>query len=312
MAQTVPETTTTALAGAGAVKAVGPQQPRRPVRPVELPAGNLRLSGLLALPAAARPRAVIVALHGSGMAAGYFHGQAEASTSLLSLAADAGYAALALDRPGYGVSARRLPHGLPVAEQAGYVRAALRGYAVEHRTGAGFLLVGHSLGGKVALTTAATAPPDERLLGVDVSGVGARWAVPPDRLAALSDRPDPRLHWGPLTLYPPDTFRLARDFVAPVPRREAEEIPDWPGRYAAVARRIRVPVRFTFAEYERLWACDPEAVRELTHCLAAPLVRVDHEPGAGHNISLGHVARRHHLRLLDFLEECRAHARGVC
>jgi pimeloyl-ACP methyl ester carboxylesterase len=279
---------------------------------VEVGAGDIRLSGLLALPPAVPPRAVIVALHGSGMAAGYFHGQADASTSLLSLAADAGYAALALDRPGYGVSARRLPHGLPVAEQAGYVRAALRGYAAERCTGAGFLLVGHSLGGKVALTTAATAPREERLLGVDVSGVGARWAVPPDRLADLRHRPDHRLHWGPLTLYPPDTFRLAREFVTPVPHREAEEIPAWPGRYAEVARRIRVPVRFTFAEYERLWACDPEAVRELTHCLAAPLVRVDHEPGAGHNISLGHVARRHHLRLLDFLEECRAHARGVC
>lgn len=279
------------------------------VRRVELDGGDVPLSGLLALPSdGGPPRAVLVALHGSGMAAGYFHGPADASTSLLSLAADAGYAALALDRPGYGLSARSLPHGQSLTEQARCVRAAVRAYADGHDTGAGTLLVGHSLGGKVALTAAATAGPEDRLLGVDVSGVGARWAVPPDRLAALRHRPDPRLHWGPLTLYPPDTFRLARSFLAPVPAREAEEIPDWPGRYADVVRRIRVPVRFTFAEYERLWAWDPPALRELTRSLTAPLVRVDHEPDAGHNISLGHSARRHHLRLLDFLEECRARA----
>ncbi|MFF4589172.1 alpha/beta fold hydrolase [Streptomyces sp. NPDC001388] len=298
MAQPVPEASTTT------VEATASRRPSL-VQQVELRAGDIHLSGLLALPPDAPPRAVVVALHGSGMAAGYFHGQADASTSLLSLAAGAGYAALALDRPGYGASARRLPHGLCLTEQARCVRAALRAYSARWATGAGFLLVGHSLGGKVALTTAATARRAERLLGVDVSGVGARWAVPPDRVAALRHRPDHRLHWGPLTLYPPDTFRLARGFVAPVPAREADEIPDWPGRYAEVARRIRVPVRFTFAEYERLWAWDPPALRELTSSLAAPLVRVDHEPDAGHNISLGHTARRHHLRLLDFLEECR-------
>ncbi|MFG2130869.1 alpha/beta fold hydrolase [Streptomyces sp. NPDC048751] len=278
------------------------------VEEVELAAGDVRLSGLLALPPGQEPRAVIVALHGGGMGAGYFHGQADPSTSLLSLAAAAGYAALALDRPGYGVSADRLPQGMPLAEQAVRVRAALRTYAVERARGASFFLVGHSFGGTLALTTVATAEPEDRLLGVDVSGVGERWALSPAQRAAVGHRHDHRLHWGPLALYPPGTFRLAQDLVGPVPPREIEEIHHWPRRYAALAPRIRVPVRFTFAEHERFWACDPASVRDLTAPLASPLVCTDRLTGAGHNISLGYAARRYHLRVLSFLEECRAHA----
>ncbi|WEH14802.1 alpha/beta hydrolase [Streptomyces sp. VNUA24] len=278
------------------------------VEKVELAAGDVRLSGLLALPRGQEPRAVLVALHGGGMGAGYFHGQADPSLSLLSLAAATGYAALAMDRPGYGASAGRLPHGMRLAEQAACVRAALRTYAVERGQGAPFFLVGHSLGGKLALTTVATAEPEDGLLGVDVSGVGERWALSPTQLATVGQRHDHRLHWGPLALYPPGTFRLARHLVGPVPSREAEEIPQWPLRYAGLARRIRVPVRFTFAEHERFWACDPEAVRELTAPLLTPLVRTDRLTGAGHNISLGYAARRYHLSVLSFLEECRARA----
>ncbi|WP_371578357.1 alpha/beta fold hydrolase [Streptomyces sp. NBC_01314] len=277
----------------------------RPVEKVELVAGDVRLSGLLALPPRGEPRAVLVALHGGGMGAGYFHGQADPSISLLSLAAAAGYAALALDRPGYGVSAGPLPQGMRLAEQAVCVRAALRAYAVEHGRRTSFFLVGHSLGGKLALTMVATAEPEDRLLGVDVSGVGERWALSRAQLAAAGELYDHRLHWGPLALYPPGTFRMAQHLVGPIPPREAEEIPHWPRRYAGLAHRIRVPVRFTFAEHERFWACDPAALRDLTTPLASPLVCTDHVIGAGHNISLGYAARRYHLSVLSFLEECR-------
>ncbi|MGW2490416.1 alpha/beta hydrolase [Streptomyces sp. NPDC001606] len=280
--------------------------PSPPVEKIELTAGAVRLSGLLALPTGTEPRALLVALHGGGMGAGYFHGHVDPSASLLSLATAAGYAALALDRPGYGASAGLLPEGMDLADQASCVREALRGYAAEHPTGAGCFLVGHSFGGTLALTMAASAVPDDRLIGVDVSGVGGRWALPPDRLSSPGRIPDSRLHWGPLSLYPSGTFLVARKVVGPFPPREAESVRDWPRAYAGLAAAIRVPVRFTFAEHERFWACDPDAVRELTAPLTAPLVRVRHEAGAGHNISLGHAAHRHHRSVLAFLEECRA------
>ncbi|ONK09312.1 alpha/beta fold hydrolase [Streptomyces sp. MP131-18] len=271
-------------------------------REVELPAGRARLSALLAEPATHEPRAVLVALHGGGMRAGYFHGRADPATSLLTLAAAAGYAALAIDRPGYGASAAAFPDGATLAEQATCLRAALRGYAATRPTGAGFLLVGHSLGGKLALTTAAGAAEDD-LLGVDVSGVGERWALPPDRLAR--PRNTHRLHWGPLALYPPGTFRLAQHLVGPIPPREAGEMLRWPRQYPRLARRIRIPVSLTFAEHEHFWTCDHDAVHAMAARLAAPFVHTGRLAGAGHNISLGHAARQYHLRVLAFLEACR-------
>ncbi|MFI8996016.1 alpha/beta hydrolase [Streptomyces sp. NPDC053542] len=290
-----------------------PTPPDDPVRAVEVEAGPLRLSGLLALPTGVPPRAVLVALHGGGMRAGYFHGRADPATSMLSLAASCGYAALALDRPGYGSSAAALPDGLPLAEQAGYVLAALESYAREHPVGAGFFLLGHSMGGKLALMTAARDGGDgdgQRLLGIDVSGISDRWAVGSDRLADPAGRRSHRLHWGPLALYPPGTFRMAEPLVGPIPRNELRDVPCWPRTYPSVAREVRVPVRFTFAEHEQWWRSDRWTVEAMTARLAAPLVRVDRLACAGHNISLGRTARGYHLGVLAFLEECVARAEG--
>ncbi|MCX4674348.1 alpha/beta hydrolase [Streptomyces sp. NBC_01433] len=304
----------------------GPVAPDAPgtldttVAGIELDADGLTLSGLLALPRTADPRAVVVALHGGGMRAGYFHGQADPATSLLSLAADCGYAALALDRPGYGRSAREAPDGMGLAGQAERLRAALAAYGREHPTGAGFFLVGHSLGGKVALATAAGWSTDglpgtdgllgaDRLLGLDVSGVSDRWAVTPGRLTGTDGRQRHTLHWGPPSLYPPDTFRLARPLIAPMPPNEAAEAARWPGTYAELAPSVRVPVRLTFAEHERWWHIDPPTLAAMTARLGSPLVRTEHLADAGHNISLGLAARSYHLRVLAFLEECLGRSR---
>ncbi|MBL3669879.1 alpha/beta fold hydrolase [Streptomyces sp. M2CJ-2] len=277
---------------------------RAPVHEVTLDVGGTLLSGLLAQPASP-PRALVVALHGAGMRAGYFHGPADPATSLLSLAASCGYAALALDRPGYGRSAGQLPRGMGLEEQAECLLAAVTAYRLNHVCGAGVFLVGHSLGGKAALCTAARWTGDG-LLGVDVSGISDRWAVTPSELATVDGRRAHGMHWGPPGLYPPGTFRLAGALVTSVPAREAWEMADWPDRYPRVAQRVRVPVRFTFAEHERWWRSDPQTVQAMTARLNAPLARSEHLAGAGHNISLGRAARSYHLRALAFLEECLA------
>jgi hypothetical protein len=71
-----------------------------------------------------------------------------------------------------------------------------------------------------------------------------------------------------------------------------------------VAARVRVPVRFTFAEHESWWRHDDTALAALTSPLATARVVVDRQQGAGHNISLGWAARSYHLRAFAFLEEC--------
>ncbi|MGW1773288.1 alpha/beta hydrolase [Streptomyces sp. NPDC002104] len=278
------------------------------VRRVTLGSGReAPVTGLLAGPepqdGPGPARALIVALHGGGMSAGYYDGQAHPDVSLLALGARLGYAVLALDRPGYGPYAGLEPDGQGVADQAGAVGEALEEVAGELPV----LLLGHSFGGKVALSLAADRPPPG-LVGVDVSGVGHRLAVPAGRAARGAGFGTRQLDWGPtFGLYPPGTFRASRSVVAPMPRREVESVAGWTGGGADVLGRVTVPVRFTFAEHEAWWLHGPDDVADLTGRLArAPRVVVDRLAGAGHNVSLGWAARTYHLRVFAFLEECLA------
>lgn len=281
------------------------------VRPVALQAGDVTLSALIAQPAGP-PRATVVAVHGGGMSAAYFDGQAHPDVSLLALGARLGYTMVAVDRPGYGLSAADAPGGQTLAEQAGALHAALRHLAGRAETGAGVFLLAHSFGGKLALTYAAcqAGDPDPAvppLLGLDISGLGRDYAVDP------GDGPEPHRHrnwkrnWGALRFYPPNTFRAAEAMVAPMPPRERAEAVQWPRRFPVAAAAVRVPVRLTFAEQELWWNHDEDTVADLTaHFASAPSASVDRQPGAGHNISLGWAARTYHLRAFAFFEQCLA------
>ncbi|MEN8655946.1 alpha/beta fold hydrolase [Streptomyces sp. 21So2-11] len=286
----------------------GPIQTSSPgVRPITLDAGGIPLSALLAEPTdgGTPPRAVVVAVHGGGMRAGYFDGQAHPSLSLMALGARLGYTVLALDRPGYGESAVALPEGQTPAEQSMTVHAALKDFTSRYATGEGILLLAHSYGGKLALTVAADCAPSE-LIGLDISGCGLRYAVEPEQLPGSRSRGQWARNWGPLCLYPPNTFRASAQLIAPMPARERSQAAHWPEHFPDVASRVRVPVRLTFAEHECWWQDDDTAVQEITSHFGAPRVTVDRQWGAGHNISLGWAARSYHLRALAFLEECLA------
>ncbi|MFJ2651905.1 alpha/beta hydrolase [Streptomyces sp. NPDC087420] len=286
------------------------------VRPILLDAGGVQVSGLLAEPAdvhdgtGGAPRAVIVAVHGRGMCADYFNGLTDPLNSLLTLGARLGHTVLALDRPGYGLSARRLPDGHSLGEQAVVLHTALAAFARTHPTGAGFFLAAHSDGGKVAFHMAA-AEAGGSLLGLDVNGCGWQYNPEarhfPDTLGGGASR----LNWGPLHLYPPGTFRASRSLLQRVPRHEAAQTASWPAQYPRLAGRVTIPVRLTFAEHELWWRLGEDDLAAMTALLtAAPHVTVERLPEAGHNISLGYAARAYHLRAVAFLEECllRGHA----
>ncbi|GAA4071797.1 alpha/beta hydrolase [Streptomyces shaanxiensis] len=274
------------------------------VRPVTVDANGITLSGLLSKPSHGSPRALVVALHGGGMSAGYFDGQAHPDVSLLSLGARLGYAVLALDRPGYGASAVRLPRGQRLTAQAATVRAAVAEFTARHTPGARTIVLAHSLGAKVALVAAAGWDETD-LLGVDVSGCGSRLAVSPGLVGREGGMGGRRLNWGPLNLYPPDTFRLAQTVVAPMPALEVGTVAAWARLSEAVLPRVSVPVRITFAQYEAWWSHDDDDLADLTARLSsAPRVVIDRLPHAGHNISLGWAARAYHLKALAFAEEC--------
>ncbi|MFD3705111.1 alpha/beta hydrolase [Nocardia sp. NPDC058658] len=264
------------------------------VHRITLDAAGIPMSGLLSTPALALPRATVVALHGAGMSSAYFHGRAHPDVSLLSTATRLGYAVLALDRPGYGASADALPDGQSLTDQASTVRAALADFGTENETGAGVFLLGHSFGGKLALTMAAEGEFD----GVDVSGCGHRYNE--DTETKMWQR-----NWGDLQLYPPGTFARAGAAVDSTPILELVDAAAWPQTFAELADRIRVPVRLSFAEQEKWWRTDDVALAELCDLLAsAPRRGLTRVPQAGHNISLGWAARAYHLSALAFFETC--------
>lgn len=278
------------------------------VRRIQLDAAGVTLSGLLGEPEHTTPRAVVVALHGAGTNAEYFHGEAHPDLSLVALGMRLGFTVLALDRPGYGASAAALPHGQTLEEQASLLYAALASFAGRHPVGAGFFLLAHSYGGKLALTAAARAAGAE-LIGLDISGCGHQRATT-DELPGKPGSGRWGRNWGALRCYPPRTFHLGRSVVAPVPEREREEASRWPEVFPEIAARVRVPVRFTFAEHESWWRHDESAVADLvTRFTSSPRILVDRQPDSGHNISLGWTARSYHLKALGFLEERLAAAR---
>jgi len=280
-----------------------------------LRAGGIELSGLLAEPQTA-PRALVLALHGGGMTAGYFHGRAHPDLSLLRLGCCLGFSVLALDRPGYGRSRSALPSGQSLQEQAVTVLSALDSFTATHDSGGGIFLVAHSYGLKLALHVAAH-PRGRALLGLDGSGAVYRYQPELDpgtaqpgasadgSLTAYASRSPRELFWGPGWLYPPGTFAPDRRPLAPVPAIESAEAARWPQLLPALAAKVSVPYQLTIAEHEPWWQATDTALAEYRALFtAAPAVITRRQPAAGHNISLGWAARSYHLNALAFAEEC--------
>ena len=266
--------------------------------------GEIVLSGLAAS-AASPPRGLIVALHGSGMHAGYYHAPVDPSLSLLELAATVGFDVWAPDRPGSGASAHL--GFVPLAEQATMLLDAIDAYTDGRDVGAGVVLVAHSYGLKVALTMAATER-GARLLGLDGAGTGSEYTEFPPRRVEPEERA--RGHrgpaWGPEVLYPAGTFARGGLPLDPTPIGDRRsEGRAWPQMLAEIGPRITIPVRLTFAEHEGFWRTDAGSMSLLRRHLrnAVPLT-IEAEPGAGHNTSLGLAARAYHLKVVAFAESC--------
>ena len=283
--------------------------------------GSVELSGLLAEPETP-PRALVLALHGGGMTAAYFHGRVHPDLSLLRLGRRLGFTVLALDRPGYGRSSAWLPQGQLLGEQADTVYGALDEFAARHATGAGVLVVGHSYGLKLGLFLAAH-PRGKELLGLDGSGAAYRYqpALHPGAadteltadgsVAAYASRSPRELFWGSESLYPPGTFTPGMRPIAPVPELEAYQSALWPELLPGVAAEVRVPFQFSVAEHEQWWqVTDADLAEYQALFTAAPHLIVRRQPAAGHNISLGWAARSYHLNALAFAEQCLLRRRG--
>ncbi|MDQ2738395.1 MAG: alpha/beta fold hydrolase [Actinomycetota bacterium] len=257
---------------------------------------------------------LLVALHGGTYTSEYFNVAGSGAGSFVTIAVRNGFQVLAIDRPGYGASDQ-----LPDAENTFARHAELLDGVIAHllpRSGAdSVVLVGHSIGGMIALEIAARVP-SWRLIGVSATGMGARLSGSgaADQLAALPftglvDLPVPerdKVMFGPPGSYTDDAVQAAHRSYAPVPAVELSNAPAWPREHvAAVAAKVRVPVHNMVGEFDALWDSSAEA-RALFTGMFDGAIAVESElvPGAGHAIDHHLLGAAVHLEQLAFAHTC--------
>lgn len=270
--------------------------------------GKLARGGDAALP-------VVLAIHGGTYTCDYFDVPGH---SLLDRAAARGFDIVALDRPGYGGSTP-LPE---VPELIAANAAALNAALPELLEGLGLagrpvVVIGHSIGGAIALTLAAIAS-GWQLAGVAVSGVGAE--TPPESAEAYAQFPrvyfvelpapmKDAVMFGPEGSYAPGMPQASHIANTTVPLAELLDITGgWLERVAGVAGAITVPVHYRQGEHEKLWLNSPERVAAFGRLFTvSPRVDAQTVGTAGHCIDFHLAGEAFQHGQLDFAAAC---ARG--
>ncbi|MEO8971371.1 MAG: alpha/beta fold hydrolase [Ktedonobacteraceae bacterium] len=280
--------------------------------PVSIDAGNLKLSGRFLPATNGQPKALLVALHGGTYTSKYFD---TAPSLLLDFCASLGYSILALDRPGYGAATSVPFDQLSFDGQVPILQQALEKIWDDYgQQSAGMFLIGHSIGGMIALLLAAENP-HERLLGLNMTGSGAIYQTQTsaafatlmnDAPAVVMDQPiKVAVMYGPSWSYPEDLAKLDAERDVPCPMPEFVEAQTWGVRLPQVATDVRVPVQFIVPEYDGIWRGDLEALSHVAEMFtAAPFVDVGVQRMAGHSAELHTLARAFYMKILAFVEEC--------
>lgn len=266
------------------------------------------MSGLLA--EAPEPAGVVVALHGGATTAAYFDCPGHPDLSLLRTAPQLGFTALALDRPGFGSSALYESEFASTPRRVEMTYRAVDAMLGTRERGAGIFVLAHSAGGELALQLAAHERGAD-LLGLEIAGTGLRYQ--PAAVQALVGVTRPgitaglrELLWEPADLYPDGVANSVRVKSGPIsPGYEAAVVTNWRRDFPELAARVRVPVRYTLGEFERVWSTEPDRVAAVAALFtAAPRVVTHRQDGGGHNLSLGHIAPTYHRSALQFAREC--------
>jgi pimeloyl-ACP methyl ester carboxylesterase len=257
---------------------------------------------------------LLVALPGGTFTSEYFCIAGSPTGSFVDIATRNGFSVLRMDRPGYGASDL-----LPEDENTFVRQAELLDSAIscmlDDCAADTVVLVGHSIGGIVALEIAARQP-HWRLTGVAISGMGA--AIPAggaaEQLGALPfsgvvDLPleerEP-LWYGPASSVSADAVVSARASFAPAPMIELKSAPKWAAqRLDETALAITVPVHHTLAEFDALWDASPRA-RDLFLAKFSPTLPVHSEimAGVGHCIDHHLLGAAMHYNQLAFAHQC--------
>lgn len=278
---------------------------------VQIEAGNIKLSGVFR--SAQNPRAMIFCIHGGSYTSRYFSFQAQKWASLFDLAPEFGYSVLAIDRPGYGMAESVLVN---FDRQAEILREAAVGWFAQYASSAsGVFIVGHSIGGMLAMLI-ASQPGDFPLLGMDLNGAGISYRTESEKaLSAYTAMANPprepdkerrlKRMFGPVGTFDPE---VADEDFRSAPLSQPSEIKEaigWPNRVQSVASAIKVPVNFSLSEFDALWESSLDKINQASAMFTqSPLVEARVQRFAGHSVHLHRVARAYNLRTIAFLDDC--------
>lgn len=273
-----------------------------------VPVDGIPMSGLFA--EAAEPKAVVVALHGGASSAAYFDCPGHPELSLLRACVARGFTAIALDRPGYGASGPYSDEMWEPSKRIDLAFGAVDAMLGARGRGTGLFVLAHSNGCELALRM-ITAERGVEVFGVELAGTGLRKY--PEAAALLSQatasyRPPGirELIWAPEELYPADIMGAVGSAASPP--QEGGISTHWADRdFPALAARVTIPVRFTAAEYEKVWDSTPGALAEIAALFSAsPRIEINEQRNAGHNLSLANSAADYHAGVLSFVEQSMA------
>lgn len=248
---------------------------------------------------------LLACIPGGGCGGRYFN---VATPSTAALAWARGYAVLLVDRPGYGAS-EPIDGPQPIRRSLPRIASLLMVALERAGTGNGMVLIGHSIGGALALMLAAD-PAGLPLRAVAVSGIGNEPPPATQRWAASLNGAVPTLDLSAdLFFAPPGSY----SWRGPTALRRAAEpwrmgevieiVKAWPQQWPAIAGKIALPVHLRLADHDRIWTTGETAVRHMaSHLSRSPLVDAALLPNGGH-------AYEFHLRgpelitsQLDFLD----------
>ena len=273
------------------------------------------ISGIRCIPEmqlGGRPPPLVIAIHGGTYHSGYFD---IAGYSLVQRAATLGIPILALDRPGYGSSTAFPPVEATIIHNAERLNEVIGKIWEQFQPRSpGVVLIGHSIGGAIAVGI-ASQHPQWPLLGIAISGVGLAsppeagdaWASLPD--VAMIDLPAPMKNavmFGPEWTYDGVMPAASRPADAPVPRAELIDIVTaWPALVYELTAKVKVPVHYRQGEFDKLWITDLDQVLKFGNAFSASS-SVDARllESTGHCIDFHRVGAGIQLEQLAFALRC--------
>jgi pimeloyl-ACP methyl ester carboxylesterase len=230
--------------------------------------------------------------------------------SLIAAAHEDGFSIVALDRPGYQGS-DPLKGDITFAKNAKVLDAAITELWKRYAdTTTGVVLIGHSMGGAIAIHMASQTH-SWPLLGISATSIHTdapdqvteAWnSIPADAIIPFSKEQRIQFMYGPEGSYDPavvDDAEVATDLI-PVAEL-LEVVGPWTTEFAALASTVTVPVHYALAENEALWVSTDNNVSAFRDSFtASPSVTSERVLGSGHNLDHHNSSAEFHARQLQF------------